>query len=76
MLFRSNEVIYANPYFLNDKSVLEKLCAIKCNFIHLNSNTFMKDIKELHNQETDEIIDLLLNLKQTQPENYYHRKFF
>ncbi len=61
----SNEIIYANPYFLNDKSALEKLCAIKCNFVHLHSNTFMKEIKELHNQETDEMIDLLLHLKNS-----------
>ncbi len=60
-----NEIIYANPYFLNNKNTLQKLCAIKCNSIHLNSNTFMKEIKELHNKETNEIINLLLYLKNS-----------
>ncbi len=64
-LYNVNEIIYANPYFLNDKNALEKLCAIKCNFVHLNKNSFIKEIKELHNQETDEMIDLLLNLKNS-----------
>jgi hypothetical protein len=63
--YNVNEIIYANPYFLNNKNDLERLCAIKCNFIHLHSNTFMKEIKELHNQETNEIIHLLLNLKNS-----------
>ncbi len=64
--YNVNEIIYANPYFLDDKSALEKLCTIKCNFVHLNNDTFIKEIKELHNQETDEIIHLLLTLKNSE----------
>jgi hypothetical protein len=63
--YNVNEIIYANPYFLNNKSVLEKLCTIKCNSVHLHTNTFMKEIKDLHNKETNEMIDLLLYLKNS-----------
>ncbi len=60
-----NKIIYANPYFLNNKNNLKKLCEIKCNSVHLHNNTFMKEIKELHNHEINEAVDLLLKLKNS-----------
>ena len=60
-----NEIIYANPYFLNNYEELKELSIIKCNNFHLNKDTFTVKIKDLHSNETKELISLLLNLKNS-----------
>jgi len=58
-----NELIYANPYFLNNYEELKKLNNIKFENVHLNKNTFHEKIKELHSNETNNAVSILLSIK-------------
>jgi hypothetical protein len=60
-----NEMIYANPYFLHNYEELKELSIIKCENVHLHKNTFNKIIQDLHSNETNELISILLNLKNS-----------
>ncbi len=60
-----NEIIYANPYFLDNYEDLQKLSIMKYENFHLNKNTFNKIIQELHSNETNELVSILLNLKDS-----------
>ncbi len=62
-IYYINEIIYANPFFLNNLNQLYKLSELKYKNFHLKKNTFMKDIKNLHSIETIEIINILLSIK-------------
>jgi hypothetical protein len=59
------EMIYANPYFVNNYEELKKLSNIKCENVHLNKDTFNKIIHELHTNETNQLVSILLNLKNS-----------